>query len=83
MAHLTNGHNIDLKKYYPKSALIGFGLLFILSVILLVFPSTYYLGFFMFLLCLVGGAGFTLRKLNKELIKVYHLVKYDDSLRIV
>ena len=22
MAHLTNGHNIDLKKYYPKSALI-------------------------------------------------------------
>ena len=79
MAHLTNGHDIDLKKYYPKSALLGFGLLFVLSLVLLVFPSTYYLGFIMFLLCIVGGAGFTYRKLNKELIKVYHLVKYDDS----
>ncbi len=79
MAQITNGHNINLKKYYSISTLVGFGLLVIISLILFVFPSTYYFGFIMFLLCIVGGAGFTYKKLNKELIKVYHLVKYDDS----
>jgi|TARA_Y100001970_G_scaffold272540_1_gene369389 hypothetical protein len=79
MAHLTNGHDIDLKKYYPKSILAGFGLLLLMGIGLLVFPATYYLGFFMVITILLGGAGFTWWKLNKELIKVYHLVRYDDT----
>ena len=79
MAHITNGHNINLKTYYSLRIIIGFGLFFLLSIVLLVIPSTYYLGFFMFIFSLIYGVGITWRKLNKELIKVYHLVKYDDS----
>ena len=79
MAHLTNGHDIKLKNYYPKTVLAGFGLLLFMGLCLLVFPATYYLGFFMVIMILFGGAGFTWWKLNKELIKVYHLVKYDDE----
>ena len=45
MAHITNGHNINLKTYYSLRIIIGFGLFFLLSIVLLVIPSTYYLGF--------------------------------------
>jgi len=79
MVHITNGHNINLKKYYSLSILISFGLFFLLSIVLLIIPSTYYLGFFMFIFTLIFGIAITWKKLNKELIKVYHLVKYDDT----
>tara|TARA_R110000824_G_scaffold132465_1_gene294987 strand:- start:5963 stop:6550 length:588 start_codon:yes stop_codon:yes gene_type:complete len=79
MVHITNGHNINLKTYYSLRIIIGFGLFFLLSIVLLIIPSTYYLGFFMFICSLIYGVGITWRKLNKELIKVYHLVKYDDT----
>ena len=78
MVYITNGHGINLKTYYKPSFLIGIVLLLLLSIVLLVFPPTYYLGFTMLLLVGGGSAAWTWKKLNKELIKVYHLVKYDD-----
>ena len=49
MAYITNGHDINLKTFYPKSYLFGYGLLLLFSIVMLVIPVTYFLGFFMFL----------------------------------
>ena len=46
MAYITNGHDINLKTFYPKSYLFGYGLLLLFSIVMLVIPVTYFLGFF-------------------------------------
>ena len=79
MAYITNGHDINLKTFYSKVYLIGYVILLVFSLIMLVVPTTYFLGFFMFLVLIFGGLGTTYYRLNKMLIKVYHLTKVNNN----
>tara|TARA_R100000322_G_scaffold43980_2_gene27596 strand:+ start:222 stop:806 length:585 start_codon:yes stop_codon:yes gene_type:complete len=79
MAYITNGHDINLKTFYPKTYLFGYGLLLLFSIVMLVIPVTYFLGFFMFLVLILGGLATTYYRLNKKLIKVYHLTKINNN----
>ena len=75
--HVTNGHDLKLLNIHPLWVVGVFIVGIFISLTLMFFIYT--LGMIMLLLVVWFGLGYTYYKLNKILIKVYHLIKVSET----